>query len=84
MAENSSFNGVILFCRGDDDEAPVIGSAWDNNPNSHTYYKGEMGQIPYILINEEIPRPGQALEHAEHEANVLAAQMLVQILSERD
>lgn len=84
MAENSSFNGVILFCRGDDAQAPVIGSAWDNNPNSKTYYKGDFGKFPYVVVNESIPRPGQHREHAEAEANAVAAQILVQLLGEED
>ena len=80
MADNSSFNGVIVFGRGQDDLPPVIGSAWDNDPNSSTYYLGPMGKVPYMLISEDLPREGQHIEHAEYEANELARATLLTIL----
>jgi len=45
---DTTYNGVIVTSDSIDDQPPVRGEAWDDDPSSPTYYLGGMGRVPYF------------------------------------
>lgn len=77
------YNGVICIGNGTGG-APVQNEAWDDDPNSPTYYLGPWGKRPYTLTLSTFPSPGQTAPNASAQAYQAALARLQLILKFMD
>ena len=65
------YNGVVASGEGSDVAAAVHGEAWDDDPNSPTYYLGPLGKVPYFYASP--------LLATDDQAEAAAASLLVKV-----
>jgi hypothetical protein len=60
-SDEPGFNGVIVIGESlGDEQAPVRGEAWDDEPTSATYRYGPYGEVPYIHTDQVIKTAADA------------------------
>lgn len=55
-----TYSGVIVSGEGSDVEVPVRAEAWDEDPQSPTYFEGPFGKVPYFVTSNLITTEAQA------------------------
>lgn len=62
-----AYNGVIVEGSNSTNDKPVRGEAWDDNPESPTYYLGPYGRRPREMRSELVTTSAQAVAMARGE-----------------
>lgn len=81
FTDEPGFNGVIVTGESaGDEEAPVRGEAWDEEPSSPTYRFGPYGEVPTFITDSNVTTTDEATQVALAElANVLGSSVQLSI-----
>ena len=60
-----TYNGVIATGEGTNISAPVRYEAWDDDPNSPTYFQGQFGRVPYFYSSPLLTTAARAQRAAQ-------------------
>ena len=66
-ALGDTYNGVVVTSTSTDSEDVIQGVAWDEDPNSPTYYLGTYGKAPIYIESSNVTTVKQAIEYAQSE-----------------